>query len=111
MRELLECVPLVSRHPLKSIRQAGPGLRSARRAANGLQEGEKKLLLYLLSLPSQFMGVITQITSEKFITFSLKTSPRAPCCAALQLFNKTPGCREEKKMQNYKLTSGLPPDN
>lgn len=64
------------------------------------------------ALPPQPVDrVITQSASEEFITFSLKTSPWAPCCATLQHFNKPAGCREERKMWAYELTSGLPPDS
>lgn len=64
------------------------------------------------ALPPQPVDrVITQSASEEFITFSLKTSPWARCCATLQHFNEPSGCREERKMWAYELTSGLPPDS
>lgn len=103
MLELLECIPLISRQLLESIRQVGLGpapLSTLKQLAGGRSKAKAAALSMLPPQPVHW--VITQFTSERFITFSLKTSPWASCCAALQLFNKTTGCREEKKMWIYK---------
>lgn len=60
---LLECIPLISRQLLESIRQAGPGPAplSAPQTACRRKDSEQKLLLYPRSLPSQFIGLLLNL--------------------------------------------------
>lgn len=62
-------------------------------------------------LPPPQHHIITQITSKEFITFPLKTSPRAPRRATLRSVSEATGRREGGGTHTSELTSGLPADS
>lgn len=63
MLELLECIPLISRQLLESIRQVGlgPAPLSTLQTARRRKDSKQKLLLYPCSLPSQFIGLLLNL--------------------------------------------------
>lgn len=104
-------------HPLHSHPRSTPTLHPGLHAPSILSSTSKALAGQPAvgaewgGLPPPQHHIITQITSKEFITFPLKTSPRAPRRATLRSVSEATGCREGGGTHTSELTSGLPADS